>query len=101
MKAMILAAGRGTRLQPLTDSTPKPLLPIGGKPMIEWSLLLLRQYGIREVLINLHYLGDQIDEAIGDGSRLDLRVSYSREATILGTGGGIKQAEPFFPESDF
>lgn len=93
---MILAAGLGTRLRPLTDSMPKPLLPLAGRPLLAWNLLLLRQYGIREVIINLHHLGDQIEAAIGDGSRYDVRVSYSREPVVLGTGGGIKQVESFF-----
>ena len=101
MKAMILAAGFGKRLRPLTDTTPKPLLPVGGKPLIEWNLLLLRRHGITEVTINLHHLGDQIEKALGDGSRLDMSVSYSRERTILGTGGGLKQAEPYFAGESF
>lgn len=96
MKAMILAAGFGTRLRPLTEQMPKPLLPIGGVPLIVWNLLLLRRHGFREVVINLHYLGSMIEEALGDGSRFGLRIIYSKEATILGTGGGIKQAEPYF-----
>lgn len=101
MKAMILAAGFGTRLRPLTDITPKPLLPIGGKPLIEWNLLLLRRHGITEVIINLHHLGDQIEKALGDGSQLGMSVSYSRERGILGTGGGIKQAAPYFSGEAF
>ncbi len=96
MKAMILAAGFGTRLRPLTNHTPKPLLPIGGKPLMEWNLLLLRQFGITEVIINLHHLGAQIQSAFGNGSALGMRLRYSHEAVILGTGGGLKQAEPFF-----
>ncbi|MCP9474967.1 MAG: NDP-sugar synthase [Nitrospira sp.] len=96
MKAMILAAGLGTRLRPLTDSVPKPLLPVGGTPLIVWNLLLLRRHGFRDVVINLHYLGSMIEEALGDGSRFGLRITYSKETTILGTGGGIKQAEPYF-----
>lgn len=96
MKAMILAAGLGTRLRPLTDGVPKPLLPVGGTPLIVWNLLLLRRHGFRDVVINLHYLGPMIEEALGDGSRFGLRITYSKETTILGTGGGIKQAEPYF-----
>ncbi|TLY12601.1 MAG: NDP-sugar synthase [Nitrospirae bacterium] len=101
MKAMILAAGLGTRLRPLTDTLPKPLLPIGGTPLILWNLLLLRRHGITEVIINLHYLGHLIEKELGDGSRFGLRLSYSREPVILGTGGGIKQAEPFFNGEPF
>jgi NDP-sugar pyrophosphorylase family protein len=96
MKAMILAAGFGTRLRPLTEQMPKPLLPIGGVPLIVWNLLLLRRHGFRDVVINLHYLGSMIEEALGDGSQFGLRITYSKETTILGTGGGIKQAEPYF-----
>jgi mannose-1-phosphate guanylyltransferase len=101
MKAMILAAGLGTRLQPLTDSIPKPLLPVGGVPLIVWNLLLLRAGGIREVIINLHYLGSMIEETLGDGSRWDMRITYSHEAELLGTGGGLKSAEWFFDGQPF
>lgn len=93
---MILAAGLGTRLRPLTNTIPKPLLPVGGTPLIVWNLLLLRRHGIREVLVNLHHLGDLIEKELGDGSTWGMRISYSREPTILGTGGGLKQAEEFF-----
>ena len=93
---MILAAGLGTRLRPLTNTTPKPLLPMGGIPLIVWNLLLLRQHGFHEVVINLHYLGSMIEQALGDGAKFGLRIRYSHEPVILGTGGGIKQAEPFF-----
>ena len=69
MKAMILAAGLGTRLRPLTNTIPKPLLPIAGTPLIEWNLLLLKQHGFRDVIINLHHLGTMIEQALGNGSR--------------------------------
>jgi NDP-sugar pyrophosphorylase family protein len=95
---MILAAGLGTRLRPLTDTIPKPLLPIGGTPLIVWNLLLLRRHGFRDVVINLHYLGRMIEEALGDGSRFGLRITYSPEPVILGTGGGLKRAEPYFSD---
>jgi len=101
MKAMILAAGLGTRLRPLTDTIPKPLLRVGGTPLIAWNLLLLRAGGIREVIINLHYLGHMIEEAIGDGSRWDMQVRYSHEPTLLGTGGGLKAVEWFFEKQPF
>ncbi len=101
MRAMILAAGLGTRLRPLTDDLPKPLLPLAGQPLLVWNLLLLRLYGVREVIINLHYLGDLIQAAIGDGARFGVRVSYSHEPALLGTGGGIKQVEPFFEGAPF
>ncbi|HVG02235.1 MAG TPA: NDP-sugar synthase [Nitrospira sp.] len=96
MKAMILAAGFGTRLRPLTAVTPKPLLPVGGTPMIVWNLLLLKRHGIHDVMINLHHLGAMIEETLGDGVQFGMRISYSREPVILGTGGGIKQVEPWF-----
>lgn len=96
MKAMILAAGLGTRLRPLTNTTPKPLLPMGGIPLIVWNLLLLRRHGFHEVVINLHYLAPMIEQALGDGSTFGLRIQYSHEPVILGTGGGIKQAESYF-----
>lgn len=101
MKAMILAAGFGTRLRPLTETIPKPLLPVAGTPLIVWNLLLLRRHGVREVIVNLHHLGPMIEQALGDGTRYGLRLAYSREPVILGTGGGIKQAEPFFEGRPF
>ena len=96
MKAMILAAGLGTRLRPLTNTIPKPLLPIAGTPLIVWNLLLLKRHGFHDVVINLHYLGPMIEQALGDGSRYGLRIIYSHEPVILGTGGGLKEAEPHF-----
>jgi len=96
MKAMILAAGLGQRLRPLTNTIPKPLLPIAGTPLIVWNLLLLKRHGFHDVVINLHHLGPIIEQAIGNGSKYGLRIHYSHEPVILGTGGGIKQAEPSF-----
>lgn len=93
---MILAAGLGTRLRPLTNTIPKPLLPIAGTPLIVWNLLLLKRYGFQDVIINLHHLGPMIEQAVGNGSKFGLRIYYSHEPVILGTGGGIKQAEPNF-----
>lgn len=101
MKAMILAAGLGTRLRPLTETVPKPLLRVAGEPLIVWNLLLLRQHGIRDIMINLHYLGHLIEKELGTGSQYGLRISYSHEPVLLGTGGGIKQAEPFFGGEPF
>ncbi len=91
MKAMILAAGFGTRLRPLTDETPKPLLPVASRPLIHYVLLLLKKYGITDVFINVHYLGHKIIQEIGNGSRFGMNVTYSEEPEILGTGGGIKK----------
>lgn len=101
MKAMILAAGLGTRLQPLTNATPKPLLPVAGTPLIVWNLLLLRRHGVTEVIINLHHLGGMIQDALGDGTKFGMRLAYSHEPVILGTGGGLKKAEPFFGGDPF
>jgi len=101
MKAMILAAGLGTRLRPLTDTVPKPLLPVGGASLIVWNLLLLRRHGVREVLINLHHLGHLIEQELGDGAQFGVRITYSREPVLLGTGGGLKHAEPFFSGEPF
>lgn len=96
MKAMILAAGLGTRLRPLTNTIPKPLLPIAGTPLIVWNLLLLKRHGFHDVIINLHHLGPMIEQALGNGAKYGLRIYYSHEPVILGTGGAIKQAEPNF-----
>jgi NDP-sugar pyrophosphorylase family protein len=101
MKAMILAAGFGTRLRPLTNATPKPLLPVAGTPLIVWNLLLLKRHGFEDVVINLHHLGPMIEQALGSGARFGLRIRYSHEAVILGTGGGIKQVEGFFNGEPF
>ncbi len=101
MKAMILAAGLGTRLRPLTENLPKPLLPIEGRPLIEYTLRLLRKYGLTEVIINLHYQGDKIMSALGNGSHLGMKILYSEEAEILGTGGGIKKVAKFLSDGSF
>ena len=101
MKAMVLAAGFGTRLRPLTDSIPKPLLSLGPYPLLVWNILLLRKHGITQVMMNLHYLGEQIQKAIGDGSHWGIQVFFSNEPVLLGTGGGIKQVESFFDGEPF
>jgi len=93
MKAMILAAGRGERMRPLTDATPKPLLRIGQHCLIEYHLKALAHAEIKEIVINLGHLGEQIEAFLGDGSRYGLSIYYSREGEqILDTGGGINQA---------
>jgi NDP-sugar pyrophosphorylase family protein len=101
MRAMILAAGKGTRLRPLTNSTPKPLLEVAGQPMIAFALAQIRQAGIREAVINLHYLGAQIRRAVGRGERYGVRVSYSEEDPLLDTGGGIAACRPFLRGDTF
>ena len=101
MKAMVLAAGQGMRLRPITDSQPKALVPVAGRPMIEYALLLLRHYGICEIVINLHHCGEQIENYLGNGSKLGLRISYSHEAELLDTGGGLLKAKPFLQDGTF
>ncbi|MEF8721647.1 nucleotidyltransferase family protein [Candidatus Accumulibacter phosphatis] len=102
MKAMILAAGRGERLRPLTDSTPKPLLMAGGKALIVWHLQGLARAGWREVVINHAHLGEQIEAALGDGSDFGLRIAYSPEPVgALETAGGIATALPLLGEEAF
>ena len=98
---MVLAAGFGKRLRPLTDRVPKPLLAVAGKPLIAYPLALLREAGIREVLINLHHLGDQIRAALGDGSAYGVSITYSEEDPILDTGGAIEKARPFLGGGTF
>lgn len=95
-KAMILAAGQGTRLRPLTLETPKVLLPVGGVPLIEHTLVWLRSHGVSEVAINLHCLGDKIKNCLGDGSRFGIKVFYSPEETLRGTAGGVRRMKHFF-----
>ena len=102
MKAFILAAGRGERMRPLTDTTPKPLLQAGGKPLIVWHLERLAATGFREVVINHAHLGAQIEAALGDGSQFGLTIRYSPEPPgALETGGGIAQALPLLGEESF
>lgn len=101
MKAMILAAGRGERMRPLTDSLPKPLLKVGGKRLIEYHIEALNRIGVRDIIINTAYLGDKIIETIGDGSLYGVSIEYSPETEALETGGGIFKALPFFGEQPF
>ncbi len=90
---MILAAGLGSRLGQLSVQRPKPMLPICGTSLVRWSVLWLRAQGVREIVINLHHLGEQIEEDVGDGSKLGVAIAYSREREqLLGTGGGLRQA---------
>ena len=96
MKAMILAAGEGTRLRPLTLTVPKVLLPVAGVPLIEYTLMWIRHHGISELVINLHHLGTKVQDFLGDGARFGVRIAYSSEETLLGTAGGVKRMEHFF-----
>ena len=102
MKAILLAAGRGERMRPLTDRTPKPLLPVHGKALIEWHLEALARAGVREAVVNTAWLEEQIIARLGDGSRYGLRIAYSLEGRdhggALETAGGLKKALPLLTE---
>lgn len=101
MKAMIMAAGRGERLRPITDSQPKPMLDIAGSPLIEHQLGWLSRAGIHEIVINLHYLGESIESYLGGGAGFGVDIEYSWEAELLETGGGIVQALPLLGTAPF
>lgn len=101
MRAMILAAGRGERLRPLTDSVPKAMVRAGGKPLIAWHLERLAAAGCREAVVNVSHLADQVVEGIGDGGRYGLRIAYSREREPLETAGGIAQARALLGDAPF
>lgn len=101
MKAMILAAGLGTRMRPLTDHTPKPLLEAGGKPLIVWHIERLRDAGFTDLVINTAWLGDKLEAALGDGSLFGVRIQYSREDQPLETAGGIRRALPLLGDGPF
>lgn len=101
MRAMILAAGRGERLRPLTDTVPKPLVVAGGKPLVEWHLERLAAAGIREIVINVSHLGHAIEARLGDGRPWGLSIAYSREPQALETAGGIAQARPLLGDAPF
>lgn len=96
MKAMVLAAGIGTRLRPLTQTVPKCLLPLADRPLLEWTFDWLHKCSITECVINLHYLSDQVKDFVGDGSRFGLRVHCSYEPKLLGTAGAVKKVADFF-----
>jgi MurNAc alpha-1-phosphate uridylyltransferase len=98
---MILAAGRGERMRPLTDHTPKPLLEAGGRSLIGHHLAALARAGVREVVVNHAHLGTQIEQALGDGAAYGLRIRYSPEEVALETGGGIFRALPFLGPDPF
>lgn len=101
MKAMILAAGRGERLRPLTDTVPKPLVVAGGKPLVAWHLERLAAAGLRDVVINVSHLGHLIEARLGDGREWGLSIAYSREPQALETAGGIAQALPLLGNAPF
>lgn len=99
--AIILAGGLGTRLRPLTNETPKPMLPIKGKPILQHAIENLKQFGVKKVIISIGYKAEQVKEYFGNGQRFGLEISYADESLPLGTGGAVKKAasgleEPFF-----
>jgi N-acetyl-alpha-D-muramate 1-phosphate uridylyltransferase len=101
MKAMILAAGRGERMRPLTDRTPKPLLPVAGKPLIVWLLGHLAAGGFSEIVMNVSHLREAIESALGDGASFGVRITYSVEREALETAGGIAWALPLLGDEPF
>src|SRR5660398_208437 len=98
---MIMAAGLGTRLRPLTGLVSKPMVPVANRPVLEHILHLVRRYGIRDVIINLHYFPHAITSHLGDGSGMDMNIEYSFEEELLGTAGGVKNNEWFLGEDTF
>src|ERR1700732_2378763 len=98
MKAMVLAAGLGTRLRPLTDNRPKALVEIAGRTLLEITLARLRSFGVREVIVNVHHFADQIVEYLKVKANFGMRIEISREEVLLDTGGGLKKAAWFFLE---
>jgi len=99
MKAMILAAGEGRRLRPLTNHLPKPMLPIAGRPLLEHTIIYLRDHGITDLAINLHHLPQAVIDHFGDGSTWGVSLRYSVEKHLLGSAGGVKRLQDFFDET--
>lgn len=100
-KAMVLAAGEGTRLRPLTERMPKCMVTVGGKPVLEHNICLLRRYGVTDLVINLYHMPDAVISYFGDGSAWDVSIRYSVEKDLLGTAGGLKKVESHFDEPFF
>ena len=100
MKAMVLAAGLGTRLRPLTDDRPKALVEVAGRTLLELTLARLRAFGIQEVIINTHHFADMIDAYLRSHGNFGMHIEISHEEVLLDTGGGLKKAASFFPDSD-
>jgi NDP-sugar pyrophosphorylase family protein len=101
MKAMLLAAGRGERLRPWSDTTPKCMLPFQGKPLLEHWLERLRAFGVCEVVINVHHLAETVVSYFGSGKRWDMAFRYSREPELLGTSGAVREVRSFFADARF
>jgi NDP-sugar pyrophosphorylase family protein len=98
---MVMAAGAGTRLRPLTNEVPKPMVPIANRPVLEYTLLNLKRHGITDIILNLHSYPAQIKNYFGNGSRWGLRLEYSHEPELMGTAGGVKKAEAFLNKGTF
>ena len=101
MKAMILAAGEGSRLRPLTDTLPKCMVDVGGKPLMQHTIEWLHEFGVNDIVINVCHLPDVIPGHFGDGRKWGVRLTYSREETQLGTAGGVRNVAPFFAGEPF
>ena len=105
MRALIFAAGRGERMRPLSDTTAKPLLPAGGRRLIEWQIAALARAGVREIVVNTAHLAQQVEDTLGDGTRYGVHLAYSREGTQAGdaleTLGGILHALPLLGDAPF
>ncbi|MGD0074573.1 MAG: nucleotidyltransferase family protein [Candidatus Binataceae bacterium] len=101
MKALILSAGKGERLRPLTDTIPKPIAELGGRPLIHYPLLMLKRAGISAVAINVHHLAGEIENALGNGKALGVDITYSPEPTLLGTGGPLLALRDYFGDEPF
>ncbi|MEM4216725.1 MAG: nucleotidyltransferase family protein [Candidatus Methanomethylicaceae archaeon] len=99
MRAMILAAGEGRRLRPLTESLPKPMITVGGRPILEHNVRLLARHGVREIVINLHHCPHVITEYFGDGHAWGVTITYSYEPILLGTAGAVKKMAPLFSDT--
>jgi NDP-sugar pyrophosphorylase family protein len=101
MKGIVLSAGYGERLRPLTETKPKPILEVGGRPLIHYPLLMLKHAGISEVAINVHHLAAEVERTIGDGAELGLRITYSPERVLTGTGGPLVVLRDYFGNDPF
>jgi len=101
MYAFVMSAGLGTRLRPLTYTIPKPMVPVANKPALEHTLVLLKKYGIEDIIINVHFMPEFIQDYFEDGSRWGVRIIYSHEKKLLGTAGGVKKAEEYLKNGTF
>jgi mannose-1-phosphate guanylyltransferase len=101
MRALVLSAGKGERLMPLTATTPKPIIEVGGRPLIHYPLKMLAAAGVHDVAINVHHLASVVQDTLGDGSALGIRIRYAPEPALLGTGGPLPGLREFFGEETF